>query len=353
MLDIPAPMTDASIRLPAEWEPHRATWIAWPHAEVDFPGKVQAVQWVYVEIVRALLLSERVEILCDSSAIADLAKEQLSRSSIRGDIGFHVVRHDRGWLRDSLPTAIKLNGTHAWMKWKFTAWERFSNYSHDAAIPDWVAATTTRPILEAKRPDNGAPLVMEGGVFDTDGEGTLLVTEECLLSHVQERNSGLGRADYERVFEETLGIKKLVWLGIGCEGDTTHGHVDDIARFVGSGKVVLAVERNESDFNHAPSMENLARLKQAHDARGRRIETIELPFPHRIECDGYRLPASYANFYISNAAVLVPTFNCESDGVALEILRGIFPHRRVIGIHAVDLVLGEGTIHCLTQQEPA
>jgi agmatine deiminase len=238
------------------------------------------------------------------------------------------------------------------MKWKFTAWERFPNYAQDALIPDWIGAKTKRPVMTATRPDTGAPLVMEGGAFDTDGEGTLLVTEECLLSDVQERNPGLGRADYERVFAETLGIEKLLWLGIGCEGDTTHGHVDDIARFVSPGKLVLAVERNESDPNHATSMDNLTRLQGARDARGNPIQVIELPFPRRLDCDGCRLPASYANFYIGNAAVLVPTFNCENDGIALEILRGVFPTRRVIGIHAVDLVLGEGTIHCLTQQEP-
>lgn len=347
-------LSPGDFRMPAEWEPHTATWIAWPCYEDDFPGKVETVQWVYVEIVRLLMAGERVEILCHDENVLKTAQAQFERSNICGNFRFHVRPYDRGWLRDSMPTGvISAAGAKEWIQWKFTAWEFFSNYALDAEIPAFASNLTKRPIHQALRPDNSAPLVLEGGAFDTDGDGTLLVTEECLLSDVQERNRGLSRAGYEQAFSQYLGSSKVIWLNMGCEGDTTHGHVDDIARFIAPAKIALAVERNHRDPNHETSIENLNRLKNATDAKGRKLEVVELPFPHLMEMDGKRLPGSYANFYIGNKVVIVPTFNDVNDRIALSILQTHFPDREVVGIHSVDLVLGEGTLHCLTQQEPA
>jgi agmatine deiminase len=204
-------------------------------------------------------------------------------------------------------------------------------------------------------PGGGRPrqVVLEGGAIDVDGEGTLLCTEECLLSDVQARNPGLPREGLEQVLAQHLGVRKVIWLGNGIAGDDTHGHVDDLARFVGPGRVVLAYEPDPDDVNHAPLRENRERLAASTDAAGRRLEIISLPMPSPLFLDGVRLPASYANFYVGNAAVLVPTFNDPADRQALGILGELFPDRQVVGIHAVDLVWGLGTIHCMTQQEPA
>lgn len=342
-----------SFRMPAEWEPHAATWIAWPYYEDDFPGKVETVQWVYVEIVRLLMAGERVEILCHDNTVLETARAQFERSNISGNFRFHVRPYDRAWLRDSMPTAVVTGaGAKSWIQWKFTAWEFFPNYALDAEVPAFAAEVTKVPLVKAFRPGSTIPLVLEGGAIETDGDGTLLVTEECLLSDIQERNRGLSRADYEEAFRLYLGATKVIWLGKGCEGDTTHGHIDDIARFLAPGKVAIAVERDPSDPNHEASVDNLARLQSATDARGRSLEIVELPFPHKLEMDGKRLPATYANFYIGNSVVLVPTFNDLKDREALNILQSHFPDRQVIGLHSVDLVLGEGTLHCLTQQEP-
>jgi len=340
--------------MPAEWEPHEATWIAWPHEPTDWPGKLEPIRWVYAEIARALSESERVEILCKDDAIKRQATECLKLHRVEGpNVRLHLVPNDRGWLRDSLPTAVRTGDkTIQWLSWRFSAWAKYSNFSDDAKVPAAVAKISGKNIVSAKRPDNDEPLTLEGGAIDVDGEGTMLTTEECLLSSEQERNPGLDRAGYEKAFAAYLGIKKTIWLGSGCAGDDTHGHVDDIARFVSPGKVVLAFEPDPSEVNHAPSLDNLRRLEAATDAAGRKIEVVKLPMPRPVWCGDERLPASYANFYIANKAVLVPTFNDEADRVALNIFAGLFPTRKVIGIHAVDLVLGQGTLHCLTQQQP-
>ena len=203
------------------------------------------------------------------------------------------------------------------------------------------------------RADGAGPVVLEGGGIETDGQGTILVTEEWLLSGIQDRNPGLGRADYEAIFARELGCTQTIWLGEGCVGDDTHGHVDDVARFVAPGVVVLAHEDDTADENHARSLDNLLRLQRARDARGQPLRVASLPYPRAVMMDGQRLPASYANFYIANHAVLVPTFNDPNDRVALTTLAGLMPGRQVVGIHALDLVWGFGTLHCLSQQQPA
>jgi len=358
----PAPLRDTRTasgrartarRWPAEWEPHEATWIAWPHHEADWPGKLASIPWVYAEIVRLLHRTERVEILCDDETVRDSAETYLRDHDVSGNYRLHIVPNDRAWLRDSAPTAVRgAGGGIDLVNWRFNAWAKYENYAQDARIGQAVADISGLQRIQPRRPDTGEPVVLEGGAIDADGEGTLLVTEECLLSRVQERNPGLSREGYEGVFAEYLGIRQTIWLGEGCVGDDTHGHVDDIARFVAPGVIVLAYEEDPADDeNHRRSVDNMERLELAGADDGA-FKLVKLPFPRAVMMRGERLPASYANFYIANGVVLVPTFNDPNDRVALSTLATLMPDRHVVGVHAVDLVWGLGTLHCLTQQQP-
>jgi agmatine deiminase len=340
-------------RWPAEWEAHEATWIAWPHHEADWPGKLASIPWVYAEIVRILHRTERVEILCHDESVRDAAATQLRDHDVSGNYRLHVVPNDRAWLRDSAPTAVVgADGRVNLVNWRFNAWAKYDNYAQDARVGSAIAKITGLARIQPLRPDTGEPVVLEGGAIDADGEGTLLVTEECLLSTVQQRNPGLTRDGYERVFAEYLGIRQTIWLGEGCVGDDTHGHVDDVARFVAPGIIALAYEEDPADDeNHRRSVDNMERLELAGAADGV-FKVVKLPFPRAVMMRGERLPASYANFYIANGVVLVPTFNDPNDRVALTTLARVMPDRHVVGVHAVDLVWGLGTLHCLTQQQP-
>src|SRR5688572_840164 len=334
--------------MPAEWERHDATWIAWPHHEPDWPGKLPAIPWVYAEIVRALHGHERVEILCHNDTVLRDARSVLESHGVHpSGYRLHVVPSDRVWLRDSAPTFIWENGRVEAVNWRFNGWAKYDNYLRDEKVGEAVAKIAGIPRVVPTRSDTGEWLVLEGGGIETDGAGSLIVTEEWLLSDVQVRNPGMSRADYEAAFREFLGISNTIWLGEGCVGDDTHGHVDDIARFAGPGSVLLAYEADAADGNHPQSVDNLARLESAG------LTVTKLPYPRPLVMDGERLPASYANFYVANGVVIVPTFNDVNDRVALEIVAAAFPGRDVIGIHAVDLVWGFGTLHCLTQQQPA
>ena len=337
------------MRMPAEWEPHDATWIAWPHHEPDWPGKFEAIRWDYAEIVRALANSERVEILCQDDAVRADATDTLAAHAVPSSaFRLHTVPTDRAWLRDSAPTAVAGGSL---VRWQFNAWAKYDNFALDAQVGPAISKITGLPLIEPQRPDTHAPVVLEGGAIDVNGEGILLCTEECLLSTVQARNPGLDRDGYEAVFRQYLGVRQTLWLGEGCAGDDTHGHVDDIARFVDPDTIVLAFEEDPADANHASSVDNLRRLELA-GADDDAFRVVRLPYPRPVVMNGHRLPASYANFYIANRAVLVPTFNDANDRIALNALAELFPDRRVIGIHAVDLVWGFGTLHCLTQQQP-
>ena len=340
------------LRIPAEWEPHAATWIAWPHHEPDWPGKLAPIPWVYAEIVRALHRHERVEILCHDEAVREDARAKLAAHDVHPDgYRLHLVPCDRVWLRDSAPTAVHdAAGQVVLANWAFNAWAKYDNYADDARVGAAVAAITGLPRVEPARPDGAGRVILEGGAIDANGHGRLLVTEECLLSPVQERNPGLTREGYERIFRDVLGVSETIWLGEGCVGDDTHGHVDDIARFTDADTVVLAYEPDPADDNHDRSVDNLRRLSLA---AGGQLRIVTLPYPRPVIMDGQRLPASYANFYVANGIVLVPTFNDAQDRVALNTLATCFPDREVVGIHAVDLVWGLGTLHCLTQQQPA
>jgi agmatine deiminase len=341
-------------RMPAEWEKQDATWIAWPHHEPDWPGKLAPIPWVYAEIVRALSEFERVEILCHDEAVADNARVLIGAHGVpdRPDkYRLHIAPNDRVWLRDSAPTMVyRADGVLELIDWGFNAWAKYDNYAKDADIGKVIQRITGLSRTEAKREDNGDRLVLEGGGIEVNGSGMMLVTEEWLLTDVQIRNPGMTAQDYEEAFAKYLGVTDTIWLGEGAVGDDTHGHVDDIARFASRDTVILAYEQDPSDENHVRSVDNLERLTMA--AKGRELRVVTIPFPRPVMMNGERLPASYANFYIANGAVLVPTFNDPNDRVALNGIAEAFPGRAVIGIHAVDLVWGLGTLHCLTQQQP-
>jgi agmatine deiminase len=340
-------------RMPAEWEKHKATWIAWPHHEPDWPGKLAPIPWVYGEIVRALSESERVEILCHDETVAENARMVLGAHGVSDkSYRLHPVSTDRVWLRDSAPTGvIRADGQVEWVNWGFNGWAKYDNYAKDAKVGREIERLTGLPRIEAKRPDNSERLFLEGGGIEVNGAGRMLVTEEWLLTDVQVRNPGMRAGDYEKAFREYLGVTDTIWLGEGAVGDDTHGHVDDIARFSSRETVILAYEPDPADQNHARSADNLRRLKAA--AKKQPLQIVSIPFPRPVIMNGERLPASYANFYIANGVVLVPTFNDPNDRVALNGIAEAFPRYTVVGIHAVDLVWGLGTLHCLTQQQPA
>jgi len=305
--------------------------------------------------VRVLHAHERVEILChDDPARASAAHCLAAHGVDAARVRLHLCPTDRVWLRDSAPTAVQnAAGAVELVRWSFNAWAKYDNFALDADVGAAIARSTGLALREPQRPDGQGRVILEGGGIETDGEGTMLVTEEWLLSDSQVRNPGLGREEYERVFAGALGITKTIWLGEGCVGDDTHGHVDDIARFVAPGTVVLAHEEDPADENHRRSLDNLARLKQARGAKGEELRVVTLPYPRAVMMDGQRLPASYANFYIANGLVLVPTFNDPNDRVALNILAELFPLHRIVGIHSVDFIWGLGAMHCMTQQQPA
>jgi len=333
--------------MPAEWAPHRATWLAWPHNKSDWPGKFAPIPWVYGEIVRKLAAAETVSLLVDGPRQRAEATRILRRVGAPLErVEMFRVPTDRGWLRDSGPLFVRDGAGLAATCWRFNAWAKYDDWKKDVKVGRAIARIRGVPV-------RALDVVLEGGAIDVDGEGTLLATEECLLSDVQARNPDLGREALEAILADALGATRVIWLGRGIAGDDTHGHVDDLARFVAPGRVVLCAEDDGADENHAALAENRERLEGARDATGRRLEIVPLPMPAHLVLDGRRLPASYANFYIGNGVVIVPTFNDPADRVALGTLAECFPGREVVGIHCVDLVWGLGTLHCMTQQEPA
>lgn len=345
-------------RMPAEWEAHDATWIAWPHERSDWPGKFAPIPWVYAEIVRHLHTGEQVHLLVSDASSEAQARRALTLANVDLDrVRFFRIATDRVWTRDYGPMfVVSDQGELGINDWGFNAWAKYGNWRRDNQVAARAAKKLRLDRVTTPTRDVGprSPVVvLEGGSIDVNGQGCLLTTEECLLSPIQERNPGMTRADYERVFARYLGIEKVLWLGSGIAGDDTHGHVDDLARFVGPHTVVTVVESNEADANFRPLQENRERLEAMTDQHGHRLEVIELPMPTPVVFRDQRLPASYANFYIANEKVLVPTFNDPHDRVALGILGDLFLEREVVGIHAVDLVWGLGTLHCMTQQQPA
>ena len=362
-------------RMPAEWEPHASTWLAWPHYRGDWPGKFEPIPWVYAEIIRHLGRHERIDLIVNNTASEKQARKVLAKANaLSENVTFHRWPTDRVWTRDSGCTFVvdranpelssrakqsrpgdDLSAVHAVrklaaIKWRFNAWAKYPNYQHDEKIGSRMAEAAH---ADEMRPVHGkSRVVLEGGSIDVNGHGTLLTTEECLLSKTQQRNPAMSRKDYEKLFSDYLGIKNVIWLNSGIAGDDTHGHVDDITRFVSPDTVVTAVESDPNDPNYEPLQENIRRLRAATDQDGKPLAIIELPMPGPVVFEGRRLPASYANFYIANGIVLVPVFNDPNDRVALDILADLFPDREIVGIYSGDLIWGFGAMHCMTQQQP-
>ena len=340
-------------RMPAEWEPHAATWLAWPHNSEDWPGRFHPIPWVYCDIIRHLSRVEAVHLLVDNAAAEQRARSLLSKVGAHlSRVHFHQWPTNRVWMRDSGPIFVKKSGSVGITDWNFNAWAKYEDWQLDDQLPLKAAELLQLPHWSPEFPQ-GHRVVLEGGSIDVNGHGTLITTEECLLSLVQQRNPGLTREDLERVFHDYLGIDQVLWMDRGIAGDDTHGHVDDITRFVSTGTIVTVTEPNSADENHLPLLENLDRLRVARNREEKPFTIVELPMPSPVVFQGQRLPASYANFYIANGLVLVPTFNDANDRKALNVIADVFPEREVIGIHSGDLVWGLGTLHCMSQQQPA
>jgi agmatine deiminase len=360
-------------RMPAEWEPHAATWLAWPHHQEDWPEKFEPIPWVYAEIIRNLAKHERVELIVNNVAAARQARKILERAdSLSTNVHFHCWPTDRVWLRDSgcifltpqkSPIAPDSRGRlsphkdsphidqRLALKFHFNAWAKYSNWRRDEKVGSLMAKAAHAK--EVRPYSMGPRMVLEGGAIDVNGVGTVLATEECLLSKIQERNPHMARIHYEKAFADYLGAPHTIWLGRGIVGDDTHGHVDDLTRFVSRDTVVTMVEPDSKDENHAPLRANLRRLQAARDQNGRQLTIVELPMPQPVVFEGRRLPASYANFYIANGVVLAPVFNRRNDRIALNTLTQLFPTREIVPIYSGDFIWGLGAMHCMTQQQPA
>ena len=347
---------ESGFRMPAEWEPHEATWLGWPHNRTDWPGKFATIPWVYGEIVKKLAPGEIARVIVNSKEHEARAQRVLSRvGADLSRVEFFRFATNRSWTRDFGPMFVKRNGKPgevAIVRFRFNAWAKYHDWKKDDQIPLRAAKALGLPAFNVRI--GIRDIVLEGGAIEVNGRGTLITTEECLLDQqTQVRNPGLSREDLESALRENLGVKNVIWLGRGIEGDDTHGHVDDICRFVNATTVVACIEKDRRDYNHSVLEENIERLQSTRLEDGSKLEIVSLPMPARLVFSGRRLPASYANFYFANAAVLVPTFNDPNDRVALGILSELITDRPVVGIHAVDLVWGLGTLHCLTQQQPA
>ena len=360
-------------RMPAEWEPHQATWIAWPHNPEDWPGKFQTIPWVYAEIVGHLARVEDVHILVDDGAAEKRARGVLKKTGANlARVHFHRWPTNRVWTRDAGPIFVSKDlrveqsgdaelaparigsAPVTVTNWKFNAWAKYPDWQLDDEIPGRVAELLGMPqwTPTVETPAGPQRVVLEGGSIDVNGLGTLITTEECLLSEVQQRNPGVSREQLEDVLHDYLGINQVLWMNRGIAGDDTHGHVDDITRFVAPNTIVTVTEPNSEDDNHLPLEENLDRLRAARNLQGKPFEIITLPMPSPVVFQGQRLPASYANFYIANGLLLAPTFNQAADRRALNILAQAFPAREVVGIYCGDLIWGLGALHCMTQQQP-
>ena len=348
--------------MPAEWEPHAATWLAWPHFREDWPGKFDPIPWVYCEIIRNLAAHERVNLVVQDAAAEAKARQALDKAgALSPNLHFHRWKTDRVWTRDSgcifltpcganIPVRERQRKQQA-LHFRFNAWAKYPNYALDAKLGALMAKASKARIINSLHGKD--KVVLEGGSIDVNGHGTLLTTEECLLSKVQERNPGFTRDDYNQMFANYFGADNVIWLGNGIAGDDTHGHVDDISRFVASNTVLTMVEPNRSDANHTPLAENLRRLKSATDQDGKKLQIVGLPMPRPVVFEGRRLPASYANFYIANGVVLAPVFNDPNDRIALNTLAALFPKREIVPIYSGDFIWGFGAMHCMTQQQPA
>jgi agmatine deiminase len=356
----PVTPVEPGYSMPAEWEAHEATWLGWPHNASDWPGKFETIPWVYGEMARKISEGEKIYLLVRHKADENHARNIFKRVGVDlKRIQFVTHPTNRGWTRDTGPIFVKrkLPGSRpkaetSIVHFHFNGWAKYDNWRKDTKVPETAARVLRKNLIHAEY--DGRPFVIEGGGIELNGRGTLLSTEECYLDpKIQVRNPGLGKYEVEATLKKYLGVKNIFWLAKGPAGDDTHGHIDDICRFVDAKTLVLVREKNKHDVNYRPLAENWERIQGLRLEDGSRPGVVELPMPAPLYFEGLRLPASYANFYICNAAVIVPTFNDPSDRVALGILGELFRDRPVVGIHAVDLVWGFGSLHCLTQQQPA
>lgn len=357
---------------PAEWEKHEATWLGWPHNASDWPGKFEIIPWVYGEMIRKISAGEKIFLLVRHKKDEQSARHVLQKCGVDlRKINFVTHSTNRGWTRDSGPIFVRRKNSQSKIRnpkfetaivhFHFNGWAKYDNWQKDTRVPEVAAkllgkklfhAQTEIPIRNSKFKIRN--FIIEGGGIELNGRGTLISTEECYLDpKIQVRNPGLGKKEIETTLKNYLGVKNIFWLAKGPKGDDTHGHIDDICRFVNAKTLVLVREKNSHDENYKPLAENWERISDLRLEDGSKPEVVELPMPSPLYFDGVRLPASYANFYICNAAVIVPTFNDPNDRIALGILGELFRDRPVVGIHAVDLVWGFGSLHCLTQQQPA
>lgn len=333
---------EMGFRMPAEWERHESTWLSWPKDPLTFPpGVIDKVEAVYVDMVRLLARGERVDLLVDDDAMKTRVSAMIGDLT---NVRFHKIRTADVWTRDYCPTFVKARDVAA-VKWRFNAWgEKYDELKPDDEAGMGVARESGLTVFQPG-------IVLEGGSIDVNGLGTCLTTEQCLLN--QNRNPGMSREQISRRLKDFLGTTKVVWLRRGIEGDDTDGHVDDIARFVGGDTVLCMVEEDKGDPNFPPLNENLAILEGAHDQDGKPLRVVPVAMPRKKVGGHERLPASYANFYVANAGVLVPIFNDANDDQALSALRRLFPTRSVVGLNSEALVSGFGGLHCVTQQQPA
>ena len=340
-------------RFPAEWEKQQGLLLCFPHNGNDWPGKYGAIQWAFVEFIKKVANVETVFLLVANEKLKEKVVGMLEMAHVKTEnVSFIIQKTNRSWMRDSGPIIVKNNNGREALNFNFNGWAKYSNYQLDKLVPSKVAAFLDIPLTQAmyKR----KPVILEGGAIDSNGKGSLLTSEECLLHpSIQVRNENFTKADYEAVFKEYLGITNVIWLGDGIEGDDTHGHIDDLCRFVNEDTIITVVESNPSEANYKPLQDNLKRLQQAKLENGKSPNIVCLPMPKRIDFDEVRIPASYANFLILNKCVLVPTFNDPNDRLVLNIIADCFPDREIIGISAIDLIWGFGTLHCLSQQIPA
>ncbi len=346
---------ESGFSMPAEWEKHEATWLTWPHNVGDWPGKFGVIPWVYGEMARKIADGETLRLIVRHEKDKQMARHVLSLSGVNlRKVQFVVHPTNRGWTRDTGPIFVRRNTPRetAIVHFHFNGWAKYDDWQKDTRVPETAARVLRRKLFRAEC--NGQSFTIEGGGIEVNGHGTLLTTEECYLHpKIQVRNPGLGKNEIERTLKSYLGVTNIFWLAKGPKSDDTHGHIDDICRFVNARTLVLVREKNPRDENYRPLAENWERISHLRLEDGSQPEIVELPMPSPLYFNGVRLPASYANFYISNAAVIVPTFNDPNDRVALGILGELFRDRPVLGIHAVDLVWGFGSLHCVTQQQPA
>jgi agmatine deiminase len=336
-------------RMPAEWEPQEAVWFVWPRDPLTWPDRVGKARDTFLAAMRHVTPHQRVDLVVHHELAAD-AEAAVAQAGIR-NVTFHAVDHQDSWIRDYGPIYLVRRGADGVrermaVKWDFNAWgNKYESLLKDKGVVAQLGGKVGAPL-------HTVDMVLEGGSIDVDGQGTLLTTEQCLLN--QNRNPELSRTDIERHLREYVGVEKVLWLGDGIEGDDTDGHVDDITRFVARGLVATCVEEDRDHPNHKPLDENLDRLRNMADARGRPLRVVELPMPRDIASDdGKPLPASHGNFLVTTGAVLLPTFGGPSDQVAQRRLQQCFKDRPVVPLDCSDLVWGMGAIHCLSQQVPA